>query len=281
MDGNIKDFNGTPILLDNSIPREDDVLALLEEYRPKIDDLENKVVGHTKVHLDGSSCREKECNMGNLITESMVYHRVKLLDEQNNNDFWTDSAIALLQGGGIRASIDKSTDGNITMKDVLTVLPFEDKFLMIEVHGKTIRNALEHSAKSYKTDSSGGFLQMHGIRVEYNIKKPIGSRVTSVHVLCADCDIPDFSPLDDNKKYKLITSTFLYDGGDNHNFREEGVAAPVELPKLDYEIFAQFLEARSVVYPELDERITFRSSAASIFISAWTLVSVFVFSRLV
>lgn len=219
--------------------------------------------------------------MGNLITESMIYHRVKSLDEMNSTGYWTDAAVALLQGGGIRASIDKSTDGNITMKDVLTVLPFEDKFLLIEVSGKTIRKALEHSAEVYKTDSSGGFLQMHGIRVEYNIKNPVGKRVTSVHVLCAECDIPDYSPLDDEKKYKIITSTFLYDGGDNHVFKEEGVAAAVELPKLDYEVLAQFLQARKVVYPEVDERITFKSSAASILISVWTLVSVFVLSRLV
>ncbi|KAL5289325.1 hypothetical protein ACFFRR_009461 [Megaselia abdita] len=281
IDGNIKEFNGAPILLDNNIPREADILDLLNVYRPKIEELATAVVGHTRVHLDGSSCRDKECNMGNLITESMVYHRVRLLDEQNNTGYWTDSSIAFLQGGGIRASIDKSIDGNITMKDVLTVLPFEDKFLLLEVYGKTIRNALEHSAKVYKTDSSGGFLQMHGIRVEYNIKNPVGKRVTSVHVLCAECDIPDFSPLNDEKKYKLITSNFLYDGGDNHNFKDDGVAAPIELPKLDYEIFSQFLLSRSVVYPELDERITFKSSATSILISVWTLVSVFVLSRVI
>lgn len=255
------------------------MLELLEVYRPQIDELANTVVGRTRVQLDGSSCREKECNLGNLITESMIYHRVKLLDEQGNNTYWTDSAIAFLQGGGIRASIDKSVDGNITMNDVLTVLPFEDKFLMIEVHGKTIRNALEHSAKAYKTDSSGGFLQMHGIRVEYNVKKPFGQRVISANVLCAECDIPDFAPLDDEKKYKLITSNFLYEGGDNHVFAEEGVAKPVELPKLDYEIFAAFLHSRTVVYPELDERITFSSSSSKFIVSVWTLISVFVLSR--
>lgn len=62
-------------------------MEALELYRPKIDKLEETVVGHTKVLLDGSTCREKECNIGNLITESMVYHRVKLLDEQNITNY--------------------------------------------------------------------------------------------------------------------------------------------------------------------------------------------------
>lgn len=232
-------------------------MDMLDIYRPKITELEQHVVGQTRVSLDGNSCRRKECNLGNLITESMVFHRMKMLEEQNNTSYWTDCSIALLQGGGIRASIEKSTDGNVTMKDVLTVLPFEEKFLLIEVTGKTIRRAMEHSAAVYNTDSSGAFLQVHGIRVVYNIRNPIGRRVVSVRVLCAECDIPKYAPLDDKKKYKMILSRFLYNGGDKHVFKEEGVAAPVPLPKVDYEVLAQFMTARKVVYPELDDRITF------------------------
>lgn len=267
--------------MDSSIPREQDVLDLLEIYRPRVDELEKTVIGHTRVQLDASTCRYEECNLGNLITEAMIYFRVKLLESQNKFGFWTDASIALIQGGGIRASIDKNTDGNITMKDVLTVLPFEDKILLIQVHGKTIRNALEHSAKVYKTDSSGGFLQMHGLKVEYNMKNKNGQRVTSVQALCSECDIPQFEDLDDNKLYNVITSNFLYEGGDNHVFKEDNVEKPAEFSKLDYEIFKEFLETREVVYPELDERIKIYSSASTMLISLWALLSVFVLGRLV
>lgn len=231
---------------------------MLEVYRPKLDEF-TKIVGHTRVLLDFSLCREKECNIGNLITESILYHRLKMLDTQGHSGHWTDCAIVLIQSGGIRASITKNIDGSITMNDVLTVLPFGNKFVLIEVHGKTIRNALEHSAKLYKTDSNGGFLQMHGVRVEYNVGNPVGKRVVNAYVLCADCDIPEFAPLDDEKKYKLITSVFLHEGGNNHVFREEGAVAPIDLLKVDNEMFTQFLQSRSFVYPGIEGRITFKT----------------------
>lgn len=79
--------------------QEKDVLDLLEIYRENITALEKSVVGHTKVYLEGRKnyCRSVECNMGNLITDAMIFSRV--LEDQGGN-YWTDAAIALHQGGG-------------------------------------------------------------------------------------------------------------------------------------------------------------------------------------
>jgi len=52
----------------------EDVLKTIAEMRGPIDELEKKVVGKTRVLLDGNSksCRRRECNMGNLICDSML-----------------------------------------------------------------------------------------------------------------------------------------------------------------------------------------------------------------
>lgn len=80
--------------------RERDVQDLLEVYRPNITNLENTIVGHTKVQLNGRSmaCRSEECNLGNLVADSMIYARVV---EDQGGDFWTDAPIAIINGGGI------------------------------------------------------------------------------------------------------------------------------------------------------------------------------------
>lgn len=80
--------------------RESDILELLEVYRPNITNLENTIVGHTKVQLDGRStmCRSVECNLGNLVADSMIYARVI---EDQGGAFWTDAPIAIMNGGGI------------------------------------------------------------------------------------------------------------------------------------------------------------------------------------
>lgn len=47
----MNNFDGTPILLSGEVPRDADVLALLETFRPGLDALMTEVVGVTKVIL--------------------------------------------------------------------------------------------------------------------------------------------------------------------------------------------------------------------------------------
>lgn len=251
--GDLIKFDGEPILLNASIPRDSDILDLLNFYRPNISALENNIIGYTKVKLEGSAtvCRVAECNLGNVIADSMVYART-LQDE--GGQFWTDAAISFVQGGGIRNSIEKGSDGAITENDVLTVLPFKNDIYMTKVFGKTIRNALERSAEIFDKDSNGGFLQMSGIRVVYNITNPIGKRVQRLEALCADCEVPSFLELNDTKIYNIIISKFLLDGGDGHVFNENSASAQ-RLPFIDSKTLSTFIKARQIIYQGIDGRI--------------------------
>lgn len=86
-------------MLNASVAQEQDLLDLLDEYRPKLDELENTVLGYTKVFLEGGNiCRMRECNLSNLVTDAMIYSRVL---ENKGGEFWTDTAIAFMQGGGV------------------------------------------------------------------------------------------------------------------------------------------------------------------------------------
>lgn len=71
--GNLIDWNGRPILLDSKVDKEPDVVHLLDKYKGAVEDLGHTVIGKTMDLLDGHSCRYKECNLGNLITDGMVY----------------------------------------------------------------------------------------------------------------------------------------------------------------------------------------------------------------
>ncbi|XP_037819391.1 protein 5NUC-like [Lucilia sericata] len=253
--GNLIEFDGTPLLLNADIPRDDDLLQLLEVYRPNITALESNVIGHTKVHLEGRAeiCRSGECNLGNLVADSMVYARIL---EDLGGSYWTDAPIAFIQGGGIRSSIGKRSDGSILATDVLSVLPFGNDLYMTRITGKTILKALEHSASMEAKDSNGGFLQMSGVHTVYDYNKPIGSRVISTHLLCSECKIPAYEPLQQDKFYNVIVQKFLIDGGDGHTFVEENGTEPIRLQKNDFDALLQYLTQREFVYPEVEERIT-------------------------
>lgn len=206
MDGHLIQWGGSPILLNGTIARDPEVVTLLEKYRPTVEKLLKDKIGYTKVLLDGSSCRKYECNLGNMISDALIYTRVN----QYQGPFWTDASICFIQGGGIRAS---SNVGEISKFDLKTILPFNNTMLLVNINGEGIRKALEHSVKQY-TGDRGEFLQVSGIRVTYDLKKKPGNRVTHVEVLCADCEIPEYTKLEPQKEYRVILSKFLYKGGD-------------------------------------------------------------------
>uniref|UniRef100_A0A1Q3FBL0 Apyrase n=1 Tax=Culex tarsalis TaxID=7177 RepID=A0A1Q3FBL0_CULTA len=250
--GNLLSFDGSPILLNGAVDRDSDVLELLDVYRPGILELD-EVIGQTRVLLDASRCRFEECNIGNMISDAMVM--TYAMSREQTNEFWTDAAIAFIQGGGIRASIEVGEGGNITKKDLKTVLPFGNAMILAEVTGETIRQMLEHSVSRYDGRTGyGEFLQMAGVHVVYDLSKPPGHRVVSVEVRCARCSIPSFSPLYDYDRYKIILNQFLWEGGDGYTvFSGRNFEV---LTWGEYEITEEYLSRFSPVYPAVEWRIT-------------------------
>ena len=77
--------------------------------------------------------------------------------------------IAIMNSGGIRSSIDV---GNITLADLLGVLPFSNTVDIITMTGEGLKIVLEESASKLSRDglsSKGGFLQVSGIFFGYFI----------------------------------------------------------------------------------------------------------------
>ena len=114
------------------------------------------------VDLNGAKApgnRTEETNLGDLITDAMMWAiQTKAPGVDMTN------AVAITNGGGIRAPIAK---GDITKKDVNTVLPFGNTLAVVYVKGSELLEALEVS--TYCTPKSlGGFPQFAGMEVELN-----------------------------------------------------------------------------------------------------------------
>lgn len=67
------------------------------------------------------------------------------------------------------------------------------------------------------TIGRGEFFQYSGMYVSFNLTQPSGSRVQSVQVRCAKCDVPRFYDLQENQTYNVIVTSFLTEGGDGHS----------------------------------------------------------------
>ncbi|KAG1699310.1 Snake venom 5'-nucleotidase [Nymphon striatum] len=95
--GFTKDSN--PIVIDSKIPKDKIVNGLYVKLRRQFESKDKEIVGQTEIFLNGSrvKCRIEECNLGNLIADAYAEHYKPL-----------GVSLALVAGGGIRASIPKA-----------------------------------------------------------------------------------------------------------------------------------------------------------------------------
>jgi 5'-nucleotidase len=192
--------------------------------------------------LDNEGCRYNECNLGDLITDAILW------DTKDEG-----VQIAFYNGGGIRTGIP---EGEISMEQILEVLPFFDTVATMELKGSDIREALEYSvsrAESTQNEGTGRFLQVSGLRFTWNPDLPVGGRITRVEV-----GNPDgaYTALDDNLTYKVAASDYLRNGGDGYAIFAERAINPYDFGRAVSDILVEYLETYSPVSPSLEGRIS-------------------------
>ncbi|XP_038824168.1 5'-nucleotidase-like [Salvelinus namaycush] len=257
--GNVLQSTGNPILLDSSVPEDPSILAEVNEWKKALANYSSQYVGETLVYLNGTfeECRFRECNLGNLICDAMVHHNIKYADELQ----WNHVSSCILQGGSIRSSIDeRSRNGSITMEDLIAVLPFGGTYDLVQLKGSTLRKAFEHSVRRYG-GNTGEFLQVSGFHVEYDMSRPPGERARSISVLCTDCRVPVYEPLDDRRLYKVVLPSYMVEGGDGFSMiKEENLKH--DSGDMDISVVASYIAERKKVHPAIEGRIKISNSAS-------------------
>ncbi|XP_031832592.2 protein 5NUC [Nomia melanderi] len=256
--GEVTEIKGNPVLVDSSIEQAQDVLNELEQMRGAIDNVSLTVVGKTRVLLQGDSkiCRRMECNLGNLITDSMIDYNA---GEYGGKDGWTDAAIALQNSGSIRTSITRNNDDIVTMGDVLSVLPFNNIILKVQMTGELILSVLEWSVYNLEIDTTtdlfGAFVQFSGLQVVYDLTQPKNSRVVSVQVQCASCSIPSYSELKRNETYTVLVPDFMQTGGDGYVMLKDLKTQSLGITTAH--TLVEYFEKHSPVHPSVEWRINY------------------------
>lgn len=138
------------------------------------------------------------------------------------------------------------------------MLPFENKLVCLELRGFQLVGLLEHGAELSWDEhrfNAKNLMHVSGLRVVYNVTNPIGHRVLSVEALCQDCSMPSYAPVEMFKMYRVVTVSYLAEGGDGFEifprYGRNRVVAPVD----DVQAFEEYVKPRSPVAPVLEERI--------------------------
>ena len=134
------------------------VAAAAKTIVDRVDKEYGVVFAKSEVTLNGAKApngnRDSETNNGDLITDAMLW---KVMQNKEGLTVDADHVVAITNGGGISAAIKP---GDVTKKDINTVLPFGNTVAVIYVTGAELLEALEASTYSLPV---GGFPQVAGI----------------------------------------------------------------------------------------------------------------------
>ena len=212
--------------------------AVFDKYKDLIQKLAEPV-GRTGEILDALSFsnRTKETNIGNYIADA--YRNAAKSD------------VALVNGGSIRADLTYNV-GTLTKRDVLSILPFNNPIVKVEISGKTLREVLEHGvARSAEDNEPGRFPQISGMTFKFDATKTAGSRTSEI--------IVGGKPLDEKKIYSLATSDFLVSrGGDGYTmFKGAKVLIKADEAQKDSDVLEQAIRnaPNKTIAPKTENRI--------------------------
>ena len=203
------------------------------------------VVGYSDVYLNGArlSVRTEETNFGNLSADAH-------LDFAQQID--PSTSISIKNGGGIRGAIGAcivppgSTDvsdqvcsaptgiagitgpGAVSQLDLEIALRFNNDLSLITVTGAELHALMENGVGGVE-NVAGAFPQIAGMTVTYDPNQPAGSRVVNLTVSDANGALEGeesvtvvedgrLNPDAADQTFRVVTLSFLAEGGDNYPF---------------------------------------------------------------
>jgi len=147
--------------------------------------------------------------------------------------------LSIQNGGGVRIDLPK---GPVTIKDVYTVLPFKNTLVQLNATGAEVKAALEDAVEGVAgpAGNTGCYPYTGGLRWRLDLTKPKGARLSHLEIRAAD---GSYRPFDLNATYKVVTISFLADGGDSFASLKNITGERRVEVGLDYaEAFLKYLE---------------------------------------
>lgn len=238
-DGNVISAEGEPLIMDNGVAEDQGSLDRIAELAEPLEEIRNKVVASSADSIEGdrSICRVQECQMGNLVADAML---ARVADQ--------GVQLAIANSGGLRASIDP---GDVTMGEVLTVLPFQNTLSTFEISGQGVIDALENGVSQVE-EVKGRFPQVAGMTFIWDPSvAPNEGRI--IEVLVAKDD--GFAPIDPAATYLVVTNNYVRNGGDGYNMFEGDDKNAYDFGPDLADVTAEYLAENAPYQPYLDGRI--------------------------
>ncbi len=243
------------------------IVAITDALQDVIVATESNVFGASSVYLEGRRefVRTQETNLGNLTADANLVV-AKTVDPT--------VVISLKNGGGIRDDIGRilvptggtgapellpneeipgvKPAGGISETDIANALRFNNELSLVTVTAAELLAIVEHGISGLRADGGGtpgAFPQIGGFAFSFDTTLPAGNRVKSLAL-----EAPDGTDLDvivrdgeivgdPSRTFRMVTLSFLANGGDGYPFPTGPAANRVDLvdaaaPRTGAAIFA-------------------------------------------
>jgi 2',3'-cyclic-nucleotide 2'-phosphodiesterase (5'-nucleotidase family) len=225
------DLQAVPVT--DSVTDDPEVAAVVGEYEKQLNASLGEVIGKTSIALDAraSVIRRGESNLGNFLAD--VYKQAVGAD------------CGLLNSGGIRSDTTYGP-GDLTKKDILSILPFENTLVKVRLTGGHLKRVLENGV-SAAGEEDGRFPQVSGISFTYDAGRPVGSRVTSIEV--------GGKTVEPERYYTMAVNAYLLGGGDGYDFKGAEVVIKPEEGPVEPDIVMEAIKKMGTIAPRVEGRI--------------------------
>lgn len=201
-------------------------------YKVKMDQEMNTVIGHSDVLMEKLDKKDDKPVAENLLRNffsDAIFHEALKYDP--TIDFAMPST-----NGGIRVAIPK---GDIKLSNIFEVMPFENEMMIFTLSPADVQNLLGFIAKT-------GGQPIAGLRMKIVNDKPTDVMING-------------KPLDPTKNYKVLTSDYVAEGGDNVQSFKNPIDKKIVGVRMRDALITYIKEnqaAGKTINPKLDGRIT-------------------------
>lgn len=191
--------------------------AVIDAYDKATAKTLNEIRGYTTSAL--SNCKgyqSLEMPLGNVVADAY-------LDSYLQQHPTTTHAIALTNGGGIRASVPFIDNGTVTHGALHKVTPFGNNLVVKQLTGAQLKQLLEEQWSNANcaekrlptTQICGRLLQpSRSLRYSWDWSKGQGTAELLTQVEVLNLQTQQWGPIVDTEHYSVITNEYLADGGD-------------------------------------------------------------------
>lgn len=213
------------IPVDSKIPEDPAVLTAVRALQKPIQALQSAVVGNTP---NGISRDGAESPMGNFIADAQL--------EATKGQ---KTVIALMNRGGIRASIEP---GPITYGEAISVQPFSNTLVVLDVTGSELKETLEIAAKDDR------LIQVsRGFQYVVNPQAGVGKRIELMTL--------DGAPIELTKTYRIVVNSFMAKGGDGFTPLRDAKGLRIDTGFNDVDALIEWIRKNPTASPKPEGRI--------------------------